>query len=185
MVDGDSTKSHGIAQPEKSWVEAAALGKLNQEISETGAVEKNEVLVVFPVGRERYALPIEKVREVVKAPKIAPVPQAPDYILGVGNVRGNVLAVIDLEKRINPKAPAMEGLEEAFIIVIKDDTYQAGLIVRQVPDTLLVQSSQINTSAAVINNLAPEDHFIKGIVKKDKSMIILVDILEMIEVKTE
>jgi len=48
-----------------------------------------------------------------------------------------------------------------------------------------VQSSQINTSAAVINNLAPEDHFIKGIVKKDKSMIILVDILEMIEVKTE
>ncbi len=59
MVDGDSTKSHGIAQPEKSWVEAAALGKLNQEISETGAVETNEVLVVFPVGRERYALPIE------------------------------------------------------------------------------------------------------------------------------
>lgn len=163
-----------------SWVERAELSAINDEILEGNDISEREVLVVFPMGNERYAISIEKVKEVVKLPPIAPIPQSEDYILGVGNIRGNVIAITDLSKRINAEVSDDYDLESAYVVVIKDSVVHAGMIVKEVPDTIVVDKKQINTSAAVIKNLAAEDQFIKGIVKVDGDMIILIDILEMI-----
>ncbi|HCX21963.1 MAG: hypothetical protein CMB80_19595 [Flammeovirgaceae bacterium] len=167
--------------PESSWVEKAELAALNQEIDDKREIEEREVLVVFPLGKEKYAISIEKVKEVVKLPPIAPIPQSADYILGVGNIRGNVIAITDLAKRLNLDYKSDIDLDASFVIVLKDSLVHAGMVVAQVPDTIVVNKSQINTSAAVIKNLSATDQFIKGIVKVDGDMIILIDILEMIE----
>ena len=58
--------------------------------------EDQVMLVVFPVGDEEYAMEIDEIKEVVPAPKLAPIPQTEKYVLGVGNVRGTVLAILDL-----------------------------------------------------------------------------------------
>ncbi len=163
------------------WVEKAELASLNKEITEKRELEERDVLVVFPLGKEKYAISIEKVKEVVKLPPIAPIPQSEDFILGVGNIRGNVIAVTDLAKRLNLDNEADIDMTKAFVIVLKDANVHAGMIVAEVPDTIVVNRSQINTSSAVIKNLSAADQFIKGIVKVDSDMIILIDILEMIE----
>ncbi len=164
-----------------SWVEKAELAAFNQDIAEKRQIEEREVLVVFPLGKEKYAISIEKVKEVVKLPPIAPIPQSADYVLGVGNIRGNVIAITDLARRLNLDYNTDIDLASAFVIVLKDPNVHAGMIVAEVPDTIVVNKSQINTSAAVIKNLSASDQFIKGIVKVDGEMIILIDILEMIE----
>ena len=180
MAKESSMQDGTINKPKDSWVERAELSAINEEILEGNEVSDREVLVVFPMGKERYAISIERVKEVVKLPPIAPIPQSEDYILGVGNIRGNVIAVTDLSKRINAEVSNDFDLETAYVVVIKDPVVHAGMSVREVPDTIVVEKKQINTSAAVIKNLAAEDQFIKGIVKVDGDMIILIDVLEMI-----
>lgn len=165
----------------QSWVERAELSSINQELNKAQDVEDREVLVVFSLGRETYAVPIEEVREVVSVPNIAPIPQSPEYILGVGNIRGNVIAIADLAKKINPDNTDTAYSDESYVIVLKDNTVQAGMIVNSVPDTVVVRTSQINTSASVIKNLSANDQFIKGIVKLDGKMVILIDILVMMQ----
>ncbi|MEQ8471615.1 MAG: chemotaxis protein CheW [Marinoscillum sp.] len=167
--------------PDGSWVDKAELSSINQEIREPQQIENREVLVVFNLGNETYAVPIERVREVVRVPNIAPIPQAPEYILGVGNIRGNVIAIADLAKKLNPDNTETTYNEESYVVVLKDDTVQAGMIVNSVPDTIVVRSSQINTSTSVIKNLSANDQFIKGIVKVEDKMVILIDILDMMQ----
>lgn len=161
-----------------SWVDAAANATKPEE--EEVAVEQ-AVLAVFPIGREHYAIPIDVVKEVVKTPTIAPIPQGPDYVVGVANVRGNVLAMIDLRTKISPGDDLTEDGQQ-YTIVLKHDSIHAGLLVNTVPDTLKMTVDKINTSASVIKNLSVEDVFISGIVKADKGpMIILIDLFEMIQ----
>lgn len=177
-IKSEKTESKGYAT---SWVDKAELSTINQEIRETREIENREVLVVFSLGRETYAVPIERVKEVVKVPNIAPIPQSPEYILGVGNIRGNVIAIADLAKKLNPDNVNVPYTEESYVIVLKDTVVQAGMIVNSVPDTIVVRTSQINTSTSVIKNLSANDQFIKGIVKVEDRMIILIDILDMME----
>lgn len=182
MATGNNIKTkEASASAAGSWVERAELSTINQEINEKKEIADREVLVVFPMGKEKYAISIEKVKEVVKLPPIAPVPQSEDYILGVGNIRGNVIAVTDLARKLNPDIASEVDLDTAYVVVIKDPQVHAGMIVSQVPDTIVVEKNQINTSASVVKNLSADDQFIKGIVKVDGDMIILIDILEMID----
>ncbi|REE00998.1 chemotaxis protein CheW [Marinoscillum furvescens] len=184
MALGENIKSAKKTNPPAdtaagaSWVDAASN---TQSDTQEAEVVEQVVLAVFPIGREHYAIPIDVVKEVVKTPQIAPIPQGPEYVVGVANVRGNVLAMIDLRTKINPNdALTPEG--QQYTIVIKHKTIQAGLLVNTVPDTLKVEVEKINTSAAVIKNLSVEDVFISGIVKADDGpMIILIDLFEMIQ----
>lgn len=175
------TSEVGPQGSSSSWVEKAELAALNQDLAEKREIEEREVLVVFQLGKEKYAISIDKVKEVVKLPPIAPIPQSEDYILGVSNIRGNVIAITDLAKRLGLDLENSIDLATAFVIVLKDAIVHAGMIVSRVPDTVIVNKSQINTSAAVIKNLSASDQFIKGIVKVDGEMVILIDILEMID----
>lgn len=170
-----------VGQVDNSWVEKAELAALNQDLQEKREIEEREVLVVFPLGKEKYAISIDKVKEVVKLPPIAPIPQSAEYILGVSNIRGNVIAITDLAKRLGLEYETEADLATAFVVVLKDSIVHAGMIVSEVPNTVIVNKSQINTSAAVIKNLSAADQFIKGIVKVEGEMVILIDILEMID----
>ncbi|MGB6979711.1 MAG: chemotaxis protein CheW, partial [Candidatus Acidiferrales bacterium] len=67
-------------------------------------MEKDLQIVGFRVGRETFGLPISLVREIVRVPEITAVPNAPDYIEGVINLRGRIIPVVDLRKRFGEKA---------------------------------------------------------------------------------
>lgn len=164
--------------PGRDWLSHVAKSHNSQASN-----AKNDppvLLVVFALGRELYGVPIESVKEVVRMPKLAPLPQAPDYMLGVGNIRGDVLAIVDLEKRLKTGTNTRHT-EEAFVMVIKDEVIKAALVVPTVPDTLTFRKSQISTSSAVIKNLSADEAFITGIVKREKDMIIMIDAHKMFD----
>ena len=140
-------------------------------------------LIVFRLGSEEYALNIDQIKEVVLTPRIARVPQTPDYIRGIANIRGNIIAIIDLEQKFGLKAEAAAPLdsEDNYTLVIESEAWKVGILVNEVPNTLTVSTNQIDLDSGVLQFSALDAQAVRGIVKLDDRMIILVDMHELIQ----
>jgi len=177
-----SQTSQKTAKSKISKIDKALL-KINQEVNtDQNVSEDATMLVTFSVGSEEYAIAIDMIKEVVVAPRIAPVPQAPSYICGVANVRGHVLAVLDLGIKFGLYKAESEGslASVAYVMVTKDDEYQIAVAVNKIPDTLMVSNSDIDKSGAMIKSSTQNQDYITGIVKVNNRMIIMIDIHQMI-----
>lgn len=137
-------------------------------------------LIVFGLGGERYALEIDKVKEIVPAPSISQLPRAPKYMKGVANIRGSVMVIMDLEEKFE-LFKSEDYSEKAFTLVIKNDRFKVGILVNEVPTTLKVQGDIIESSSGIMSNTVLDETFIKGLIKQEEGMIILLDIIELIE----
>ncbi len=133
---------------------------------------------VFMSGKEEYAIPINLVKEVVLFPKTAPVTQMPHYIIGMTNVRGNIFGVLDLGRFFHIKSE--EQTENKYLLVLEHDEYQMAIAIPNVPDTMMVSDEMIEELSASRLKSAIGQKYLKGIIKKDRRMIILFDILGMI-----
>jgi purine-binding chemotaxis protein CheW len=102
--------------------------------------------LTFVVGREEYGLPVLKVREIIKVMDITHVPQVPDHVLGVINLRGKVIPVIDLRRKFG--CPAQDHTERTCIIVaevgLASATVMMGVVVDSVSEVLNVAASEID-----------------------------------------
>ena len=80
-------------------------------------MDKELQIVGFRIGRETFGLPIAMVREIVRVPEITAVPNAPDYIEGVINLRGRIIPVVDLRKRFGEKV--LEPNKKNRVVVVE------------------------------------------------------------------
>ncbi len=148
-----------------------------EEKDETGNTIQ---LVVFRQGEEEYALQIDQIKEVVITPNITKMPQTPEYVKGVANIRGNIIAILNLEEKFGLKASAENEDGKNFTLVIESEQFKAGILVKEVPNTLAVREKDIEESVNLIQDTSMEQNYISGIVKKDNRLIILIDILKVI-----
>ena len=139
-------------------------------------------LIVFRLGGEEYALVIDQIKEVVITPKVSRIPLTPKYIKGVANVRGNILAIIDLEERFGlaKGTEAEETGTHNYTLVVASEEFKMGVLVKEVPNTLTVQEGDIDLSPGLIGEGAAENGYIKGIVRTGSRMIILIDVFKVI-----
>jgi purine-binding chemotaxis protein CheW len=141
---------------------------------------QNVQIVVFKLGNEEYGLHIDQIKEVVITPTITRMPQTPAFVRGVANIRGNVIAILDLEDKfglaINDASPKDTN---NFTLVIESDEYKMGILVRHVPNTLSISSANIEDSVFTGDHQT-EQSYITGIVKLDKRLIIMIDIFKVI-----
>lgn len=141
---------------------------------------RTQQIVVFKLGQEEYGLHIDQIKEVVITPTITRMPQTPPYVKGVANIRGNVIAILDLEEKFG----LQRNTESAktgnnFTLVIESEEYKMGILVREVPNTLSISSSSVEDSIFTGDN-QQEQSYITGIVKLDKRLIIMIDIFKVI-----
>ena len=97
-------------------------------------MDKDIQIVGFRIGRETFGLPIAMVREIVRVPEITSVPNAPDYIEGVINLRGRIIPVVDLRKRFGEKV--IEASKKNRIVVVELESRAIGLIVNSASEVL-------------------------------------------------
>ncbi len=106
----------------------------------------DEVLqwVTFQLEEETYGINVMQVREVLRYTEIAPVPGAPDYVLGIINLRGNVVTVIDTRSRFG----LMQGeiTDNTRIIVIESERQVIGILVDSVAEVVYLRSSEIDST---------------------------------------
>ncbi|WP_375581071.1 chemotaxis protein CheW [Marivirga tractuosa] len=139
--------------------------------------EQKSQLIVFRLGDEEYGLQIGQIKEVVPTPHITRLPQTPPYVKGVANIRGNIIAVVDLEEKFGLKNESDEAANN-YTLVVESDEVKMGVLVRELPNTLNVKQSQIEDSANIIQDGGADQSYIKGIVKLEDRLIIMLDVFK-------
>lgn len=138
-------------------------------------------LIIFKLGTEEYALNIDQIKEVVLTPGIAKIPQTPSYIKGVANIRGSIIAIVDLEEKFGLLPENNQKVIGNYTLVVESEEFKIGVLVKEVPNTLSVYESDIDTSSSVLQYSNLKEDCIRGIVTAGERMIILVDMIKMMD----
>lgn len=128
--------------------------------------------VTFRLSDETYSINVMQVQEVLRLTEIAPVPGAPDYVLGIINLRGNVVTVIDARRRLG--LPPKEEDEATRIIVVEVDKHVIGMLVDSVAEVIELSSAEIEAAPNVGNDESSK--YIQGIASRDGELVIVMDL---------
>ncbi|WP_198263509.1 chemotaxis protein CheW [sulfur-oxidizing endosymbiont of Gigantopelta aegis] len=128
--------------------------------------------VTFMLEGEKYGINVMQVREVLRDIEIAPVPGAPSYVLGIINLRGNVVTVIDTRSRFG--LSTREANEESRIIIIENNEQTLGLLVDSIAEVADILKSQIEITPNVGND--DSSKYIQGVHSRDGELLILVSV---------
>jgi len=138
-------------------------------------------IVVFKLGREDYGISILQVQEIKRLTDITRVPHAPDYITGVINLRGSVLPVIDLKKRLD--LPAGDYMDSTRIVIVKVEDIIVGMIVDAVLEVTTLNTDSIEPPQTVVSGVNAQ--YLDGVGKLDDRLLILLNLETIIGVATE
>ncbi len=135
---------------------------------------KEEVqLVIFKIGEEDFGVEINQVREIVKLVAITRMPKAPAFIEGVVNLRGQIVTVIDLAKRL--ELPSTGRTEATRIMVVEVADNIVGMIVDSVSEVLRLSKNDIEDTPSLINTEVHEQ-YLRGVGKDNDRLLILLDL---------
>jgi len=130
-------------------------------------------LVIFKIGKEEFAVNIRQVREIVRLIPITPIPRCADFIEGVVNLRGQVLIIMDLAKRLNLK-PSPHG-EKTRIVVVEVNDSSIGMIVDDVTEVLRLPENSI-VKTPDLTDIDITKKYITGIGKLKDRLLILIEL---------
>lgn len=136
-------------------------------------------IVIFELGEEYYGVNIATVESIIKPQAITKMPQAPAFVEGITNLRGQVIPVIDLRKRF--ALSTVEETKDTRIIVVAIETVTAGIIVDAVTEVLRVSDDAIELTPAMVS--AVDAAFITGIAKVGDQLIVLLDLSKILNLE--
>ena len=131
--------------------------------------------VTFKLDNESYGINVMRVQEVLRYTEIAPVPGAPSYVLGIINLRGNVVTVIDTRQRFG--LVPTEVNDNTRIVIIEADKQVVGIMVDSVAEVVYLRQSEVETAPNVGNEESAK--FIQGVCNKNGELLILVELDKM------
>ena len=127
--------------------------------------------VTFTLEDEVYGIDVMQVREVLRYTDISPVPGAPPYVLGIINLRGKVVAIIDTRSRFS--LPPTEPDDSSRILILEASDHVVGFLVDSVSEVAELKNNQIES--APDTGSGDTNRFISGLYKRKDDLIILVD----------
>ncbi|HEV7499665.1 MAG TPA: chemotaxis protein CheW [Vicinamibacteria bacterium] len=139
---------------------------------ERKAVEATEHLATFFLGREEYGVDVRLVQEIIRVSEITQVPRAPEFIKGVINLRGRIIPVVDLKRKL--RLGDVEVLRQSRIVVVKIKERLIGLLVDGASQVLKVPVSTIEAAPDEVTEI--DATAIRGVAKLTGRLIILMDL---------
>ncbi|CAI8932024.1 chemotaxis protein CheW [Methylocaldum szegediense] len=132
--------------------------------------------VTFRLGDETYGINVMQVQEVLRVTEIAPVPGAPEYVVGIINLRGNVVTVIDTRKRfgLTPQEPD----DASRIVIIEAADQVIGILVDSVAEVVELRASEIESAPNIGNEESAR--YIQGVTSHGGRLLILVDLNQLL-----
>src|ERR1051325_12003346 len=134
-------------------------------------------IVGFQVGRETYGVTITSLQEIVRVPDITAVPDAPDYMEGVINLRGKIVSVIDLRKRLGEKNVAPSRRNR--ILVVEHNGRLSGLIVDAASEVLKIPATDVEASPTALQE--GRTNCVTGLGKYKGRLIVLLDMTRLLD----
>jgi len=141
-------------------------------------------LVTFRVGDELFGVPISAVQEIVRVPPITRIPQSPDFVEGVINLRGRVVTVVDMRRRLGQSTLAIgdadqpERKKKSRILVVEAGGRLVGVIVDEVAEVLRLPDDQVEPPPTVVAGIS--NQYITGVGKLKDDLLILLEIEKLL-----
>ena len=136
-------------------------------------------LVVFSLGREEFAVEVTQVREIMRMEEITRMPKSPHFVEGIINLRGQIIAVVELAKRLNLETGERSG--ETRIIVVETEDIKVGMIVDSVSEVLRVAADAVEPSPTLATDISAA--YLQGVLKQDNRLIILLDLTKVLSLE--
>lgn len=148
-------------------------------------IKEKVQVVIFELDHEEYAVNIGELREVIKMTELTAVPNAPEFIKGILNLRGKIVVVVDLEKRFNLVREGTPLHKHILITEVEENNF--GVIVDQVKEVLWVEKEQIQPSPGLVSAKIHAE-YLKGVLvlnaeSKQPRLVILLDLLKLLQAK--
>ena len=144
----------------------------------TESPQEQQTFLVFRLGEDEFALPIDAVDEVGEVPaQITRLPKTPKFLEGVVNLRGEVLPVVDQRRRFD--MPAASETERRRLVVVRTELHRAGLIVDSVSDVLRVSGSAVGAPPALTDEIA---RLVRGVINLEQAqrIVLVLDPAELL-----
>ena len=158
------------------------MDKIETEFSQDGQFGKNhekksssgqfKQIIIFKVGKEDYGLEIEKVQEVIRMRTIKKLPRSPHFVLGVMNLRGNIIPVIGLRQKFG--LDPLEKGDFTRIVVVNHENKLVGMVVDEVNKVINVPEENIEGNPEVVRDSTRA--LVRGVAKLEDQVIILVQL---------
>ena len=149
-------------------------------MSKTAANAKDNEAVIqwvtFRLADEIYGINVMQVQEVLRVTEIAPVPGAPHYVLGIINLRGNVVTVIDTRMRLG--LPTSEVTDATRVVIIEGAKHVVGILVDCVAEVVDLRMSEVESAPNVGSDESAR--YIQGVASRDDELLILVDLNKLL-----
>jgi len=132
--------------------------------------------VTFKLEKEKYGINVMQVQEVLRVTEIAPVPGAPGYVLGIINLRGNVVTVIDTRQRFG--LPMKDMDDSTRIVIIEAEEQVVGMLVDSVAEVVDLRLNEVDSAP----NVGTEESakFIQGVASLEGELLIIVDLNKLL-----
>ena len=134
-------------------------------------------IVGFRIGRESFGVPISLVHEIVRIPEITAVPESPDFVEGVINLRGKIVPVVDLRKRFGENE--IKPTKKNRILVAEVETKMVGLIVDSASEVMKIPEGEVEKPPNIFEE--GELNYVTGVGKLHGRLIILVDLTRVLQ----
>ena len=134
-------------------------------------------LVGFRIGRETFGVPIDLVHEIVRVPDITSVPDAPDFVEGVINLRGKIVSIVDLRKRFGERE--IVANKKNRILVVEFESKMVGLVVDAASEVIKMPHADIDPPPAVFQE--GELNYVTGVGKLKDRLVILVELGKILQ----
>lgn len=155
------TKAAEADPKEKQMILKARGRVLAQELEARVAAENYLEVLEFSLAYERYALETSLVREVCPLKELTPLPCTPPFILGIINLRGQILAVIDLKRFFNLPSSGLSDLNK--VIILRRGRLEVGLLADGVTGVRAIPFSEVQAPLPTLEGLSPD--YLKGVTK--------------------
>lgn len=139
-------------------------------------------LIVFRLGDEDYGIRIEQVKEVTVTPEVVKMPKTPPFIKGIANLRGDIIAIVDLEERFQLRPAGRPLPDFSYTLAVEAADYILGLMVREVPRPVTIPVSLIEPAPEFVQDTGQRDKYLEGIAKLPDSagVIIVLDMAKLL-----
>ncbi len=147
-------------------------------------LESHFQLVTFHLGEELYGVNIMDVKEIVKLQNVRVIPNAPYYVEGIINLRGEIIPIIDLHKRFKiqsaPSQSADDSIDGGFIILNIEGS-QIGIIIDKVERVVSVNAEDVKEPPQMLSGIGSE--YIEGVIREDHGYLIMLNIRKLFNAK--
>lgn len=149
------------------------MSDIEDELLEAEEDTQKDKYLIFSIGKEVYGIEIKYVIEIICIEPITEVPELPDYIKGVINLRGKIIPVMDV--RLKFKKEEKEYDDRTCIIVVEIDDISIGLIIDRVLEVSTIEESNISEPPKINKEKSNANKYIKGIGKAGSETRLLID----------